>query len=200
MPGSAPTGQPKSAQGKRSPGVPGRASPWERHRIITITPQRGRINGWFAMGRQQFRAVGALGFQLVRLPRAALRWPWADRGCPVGAQKCCPVGTSGTQSPRPPDTTVPRVAWTKCPGGAAARGIRENVERSGWERSAMASCRCATPTREALSGPPGVAQMSEMNPGVVAHFCTLTLALSRRGRVNRTRHRDTQTPRPQKSP
>ncbi len=50
----------------------------------------------------------------------------------------------------------PWVAWTKCPGGAAARGIQENVERLDRLRSASTSCRCATPTRGALSGPPDV--------------------------------------------
>ena len=97
-----------------------------------------------------------------RLPRATLRRHWAGMGCPVGAQRCCPVGISGTQTPRPPDITLPRVAWTKCPGGAAARGARENVERSVRERSASASCRCATPTREALSGPPDVSSIGEI--------------------------------------
>ncbi len=148
------------------------------------------------MGRQQFRPVEALGDQLHRRPRATLRWHWAGRVAPLGHRDAAPLRTSGTQSRRPPDTTVARVAWTKCPGGAAARGFRENVELPVGQRSARASCRCATPTREALSGPPDVAQTSEMNPGVVAHFCTLTLTLSRRGRGDRTRHRDTQGPTP----
>ncbi len=39
------------------------------------------------MGRQHFRPVGASGTHSDRLPRPALRWPWADRGCPVGAQR-----------------------------------------------------------------------------------------------------------------
>ncbi len=145
-------------------------------------------------GRQHFRPVGALGTQFDRLPRATLRWPWAGMGCPVGAQRCCPVGTSGTQSPIPPDTTGPRGARTKCPGSAAARGVRENVELPVAQPSIRASCRCATQTREVLSGAPGETQASEMNPGVVARFGTLTLTLSRRGRGNQTRHPDTQTP------
>ncbi len=45
------------------------------------------------MDRQQFRPVGALGFQLDRPPRATLRLPWAGLGCPVGAHVKAQSGT-----------------------------------------------------------------------------------------------------------
>ncbi len=122
------------------------------------------IPGGLRMGRQQFRSVGAWGFQLHRPPRAALRLPWADRGCPVGAQRCCPFWdfrNSVTQTPR---HNLPRVAGTKCPGGAAAKDVRENVELTAGQRSMSASCRCATPTRGPLSGPPDVGVAIGLQP------------------------------------
>ena len=141
----------------------------------------GQDNAWLTMGRQHFRPVGAWGTPIHHLPRAALRWPWAGRGCPVGAQKCCPVKISGTQIRRPPGTTVPWVAGTKCPGGEAARGVRENVELTVGQRSMKASCRCATPTREALSGPPDVSSIGPHRrrepPPTQREFCRRRLPM-----------------------
>ncbi len=84
------------------------------------------------MCRQQFRPVGALGTRIYRLPRAALRWPWAGRDCPVGAQDCCWQRRQQCycQSPR----------WVSRGGDSSASGDASYAARRDVSTAICATC------------------------------------------------------------